>query len=97
MRVSSPPLLDWVAVPRARGYNVQLWNDGRKILSRWPRSSQLRLDGSWRFQGHMSRLARGESYTWYVWPRFKHGYGKMLGSSRFAFVRGSSRTVAGLS
>jgi hypothetical protein len=97
MRVSSPPLLDWVSVPRARGYNVQLWHDGRKILSRWPTASQLRLDGSWGYQGHAYRLKRGESYTWYVWPRFRHGYGKILGSSRFAFVRVSSRTITGLS
>jgi hypothetical protein len=97
MRVSSPPLLDWVSVPRARGFNVQLWHDGRKILSRWPASSQLKLDGSWQYQGRVCRLARGESYTWYVWPRFKHGYGKLLGSSRFAYVRGSSRAIAGLS
>ena len=97
MRVSSPPLLDWVSVPRARGYNAQLWHDGRKILSRWPASSQLKLDRSWQYQGRMCRLARGESYTWYVWPRFKHGYGKLLGSSRFAYVRGSSRAIAGLS
>ena len=97
MRVSSPPLLDWVGVPRARGYNVQVWHDGRKILSRWPASSQLKLDGSWQYQGRVCRLARGESYTWYVWPRFKHGYGKLLGSSRFAYVRGSSRAIAGLS
>lgn len=97
MRVSSPPLLDWVGVPRARGYNAQLWHDGRKILSRWPASSQLKLDGSWQYQGRVCRLARGESYTWYIWPRFKHGYGKLLGSSRFAYVRGSSRAIAGLS
>jgi hypothetical protein len=97
MRVSSPPLLDWVSVPRARGYNVQLWHDGRKILSRWPTSSRLRLDRSWRYQGSTSRLARGESYTWYVWPRFKRGYGKMLGTSRFAFVRTSSRSIPGVS
>jgi hypothetical protein len=89
MRVSSPPLLDWVGVPRARGYNVQLWHDGRKILSRWPTASQMQLDRRWSYQSRNSRLARGESYTWYVWPRFRHGYGKMLGSSRFAFVQGS--------
>ncbi len=97
MRVSSPPLLDWVGVPRARGYNVQIWHDGHKILSRWPASSQLKLDGNWQYQGRLCRLARGESYTWYVWPRFKRGYGKLLGSSRFAYVRGSSRAIAGLS
>jgi hypothetical protein len=97
MRVSSPPLLDWVDVRRARGYNAQLWHDGRKILSRWPTASRLRLDRSWRYQGRVYRLKRGESYTWYVWPRFKGGYGRMLGSSRFAFVRGPSRAIAGLS
>jgi hypothetical protein len=92
--VASPPLLDWVSVPRALDYNAQLWHNGRKILSRWPSASRLSVQRSWRFQGRAYRLQRGESYTWYVWPRFRSGYGRLLGGSRFVFVRASSRTVA---
>jgi hypothetical protein len=94
VRVASPPLLDWVSVPRALDYNAQLWHNGRKILSRWPSASRLSVQRSWRFQGRAYRLQRGESYTWYVWPRFRSGYGRLLGSSRFVFVRASARTVA---
>ena len=93
-RVASPPLLDWVSVPRALDYNAQLWHDGRKILSRWPSASRMSVQRSWRFLGRSYRLQRGESYTWYVWPRFRSGYGRLLGSSRFVFVRPSARTVA---
>jgi hypothetical protein len=93
-RLSSPPLLDWVDVPRARGYNVQLWRDGRKILSRWPHGSRLDLDLVWRYAGERRVLRRGESYAWFVWPRFLHGFGPLLGRSRFTFVRRPPDLVA---
>ena len=86
-RLSSPPLLDWVDVPGARGYNAQLWRDGRKILSRWPSSSRLDLDRTWSYAGKRRALRLGESYVWFVWPRFASGYGGMVGRSTFVFVR----------
>ena len=93
-RLSSPPLLNWVDVPGALGYNAQLWRDGRKILSRWPQRSRLDLDLAWTYAGKRRALRRGESYVWYVWPRFRGGYGAMLGRSGFTFVRRPPELVA---
>lgn len=93
-RLSSPPLLDWVDVPGARGYNAQLWHDGRKILSRWPRASRLDLDRVWWYAGKRRALRRGEPYVWYVWPQFQRGFGAMVGRSRFTFIRKPPELVA---
>ena len=92
-RVTSPPLLDWVDVRRVLGFNVQVWHEGRKILSRWPDGSRLQLERSWRYQGATYRLRRGEAYKVYVWPRFRKGYGRLLGRGGFTFVRSSSALV----
>ena len=47
-RVSAPPLLTWKAVRQATYYNVQLYYEGRKILSAWPKDprSSSRSRGS---------------------------------------------------
>jgi hypothetical protein len=92
-RVTSAPLLDWVDVPRARGYNAQVWHDGRKLLSKWPDNSRLQLHRGWRYQGTKYRLRRGETYKVYVWPRFRRGYGRLVGRGSFTFVRSSSGLV----
>jgi hypothetical protein len=47
----------------------------------------LQLDRSWRFQGTEYKLRRGETYKVYVWPRFRKGYGQLLGHGKFTFVR----------
>jgi hypothetical protein len=86
-RTSSPPLLDWITVSRAREYNAQVWHEGRKILSRWPDKSSLQLERSWRYQGAEYKLRRGETYKVYVWPRFRNGYGSLLGRGKFTFER----------
>ena len=87
-RVASPPLLDWVDVRRAREYNLQVWHDGRKILSKWPDASRWQLGRRWKYQGETHVLKRGESYRVYVWPRFRNGYGELLARGGFRFVRG---------
>ncbi|HXV56714.1 MAG TPA: hypothetical protein VD704_02505 [Gaiellaceae bacterium] len=86
-RRPSPPVLDWVDVGKARRYNVQLWLDGRKVLSRWPTESRYPLRSTWTYGGAQHRLHRGERYTWYVWPLFARGYGELLGRSTFTLVR----------
>jgi large repetitive protein len=77
-----PPLLDWVAVPRAGFYNAQLWRGGVKILSVFPRLSQYQLRRSWIYQGRRYWFSNGR-YTWYVWPHLPGRYGIMLGKSFF--------------
>jgi len=81
-RVSAPLLLNWVNVPGARFYNVQVWRDGRKVLTRWPRASEFQLHRTWTFAGRGYRLEPG-LYTWYVWPRFARRYGQMIGKNTF--------------
>jgi hypothetical protein len=76
--VTSPPLLEWVGVRGARRYNLQLWHDGRKVLSVFPLRNRYQLRRRWTFQGSVHRL-RPRRYTWYVWPRFRTRYGAMLG------------------
>jgi hypothetical protein len=84
--VKTPPLLAWVAVRDATYYNVQLFRDGRKVLSAWPKKNRLRLPRRWSFAGTRMRLSHG-TYRWYVWPGFgarrEARYGGMLGESTF--------------
>jgi hypothetical protein len=89
-RLREPPLLQWKRVKGARYYNVQLFRDSRKILTRWPRVTRLQLTRSWRFAGRRRRLVPG-TYTWYVWPGFgrraERRYGAVLGSRTFTITR----------
>lgn len=88
-RVRGTSVLRWRAVRKARFYNVQVYRNGRKILSRWPKRPRMRLGRSWTYQGRRFRLKRGV-YVWYVWPAFgvpaNPRYGKMLGGSSFRVV-----------
>jgi hypothetical protein len=89
-RLEGPPLLLWKPVKRAAYYNVQLFRNGRKLLSRWPASTRLRLGERWRFDGGWRQLGPGR-YRWHVWPgygkRAERRYGKRLGTSTFTVVR----------
>jgi hypothetical protein len=80
------PRLDWQGVKGADYYNVQLFRNGRKILSAWPRFSRLQLHKQWRYAGKKRKLAPG-TYHWYVWPgyggRAAHRYGKLIAQKRF--------------
>jgi hypothetical protein len=87
--VSGPTMLAWRAVPRARFYNVQVYRNGRKVLSRWPLRPRFLLRRSWRHEGRTFRLRAGV-YTWFVWPAYgtkaNPRYGKLLGQSSFRVV-----------
>jgi hypothetical protein len=89
-RLTSPPLLAWTQVPKATYYNVQLYRDGRKILTAWPTGTSFRIQSSWTYAGRTYRLTPG-SYRWYVWPglgpRSANRYGKLLGARSFAVIR----------
>ncbi|HXV57935.1 MAG TPA: HYR domain-containing protein [Gaiellaceae bacterium] len=84
--VHAPPLVDWTSVRRATYYNMQVWRDGRKILSVWPLRSRYRLRSTWTFRGKRYSLAEGRT-TVYVWPGFGSKaavrYGGLLGWTTF--------------
>jgi hypothetical protein len=85
-RISAPPLLTWAAVPQATYYNVQIYRDGKKVLTAWIRHPKLRLAKSWRYEGRRYALSPGV-YRWYVWPGFDlpaaNRYGKLVGTRTF--------------
>jgi hypothetical protein len=85
-RLSGPPLLRWRTVAKARYYNVQLFRNGKKVLSAWPTRPRYQLRRSWRYAGHRHRLTRG-TYRWYLWAgygaRSARHYGGLLGQRSF--------------
>jgi len=87
--VAAPPLLTWTAVRNARYYNVQLFRNGRKILSVWPRVARYQLHKRWQFHGKRYRL-KPAKYRWHVWPgkgsRAANRYGEKIGKRSFAVV-----------
>jgi hypothetical protein len=89
-RLTKPPLLDWTEVPKATYYNVQLYRNGKKILTAWPTTTSFRVEQSWRFDGRVQRLSPGR-YRWFVWPGFgqrsANRYGKLVGSRVFVVTR----------
>ena len=85
-RVRIAPLLAWKRVGKARLYNVQLYRNGKKILTLWPKQARLRLPSSWVYAGRAQSLTPGV-YTWYVWPYTNGRYGKLLGSRKFTRLR----------
>jgi hypothetical protein len=89
-RQTNPPVLRWTPVRRASYYNVQLFRNGRKVLSAWPTEASFRLKKRWTYLGQGRRLAPGR-YRWLVWPGFgprsKSDYGKRLGPTSFRVSR----------
>jgi hypothetical protein len=85
-------LLRWVPVRKAAFYNVQLFRNGRKILSAWPVKTRLRLRKTWKWDGRRRTLVPG-TYRWFVWPAYKRKgavrYGKPLGFSDFVVASGA--------
>ena len=88
--ISAPPLLTWSVVPKATYYNVQLYRDGKKILTAWTKHPKLRLEKSWKYQGRAYALTPGV-YRWFVWPGLllpsANQYGKLVGSRTFVITQ----------
>ena len=79
----------WRATKGARFYNLQVYRNGRKILSVWPVKARFKMRARWKFAGKSYRLRAG-TYTWIVWPAFGRAssprYGKALGQRSFRYV-----------
>jgi hypothetical protein len=90
MALRQPPVLRWTPVRRATYYNVQLFRDGRKVLSAWPEKARYQLKKRWSYGGKRRRLAPGK-YRWLVFPgygpRSKSNYGERLGPTSFRIRR----------
>jgi hypothetical protein len=84
--LARPPLLRWRTIARASYYNVQLFRNGKKLLSAWPTKPQYQLRSKWRYHGKRHRLVKG-TYRWLLWAgygkRSEHRYGKLLGRRTF--------------
>jgi hypothetical protein len=87
--LGAPVKIDWTGVRDASYYNMQVWRQGRKILSVWPLRSQFRLRSSWTYNGKRYVLTP-DRYSVYVWPgygpKLKANYGPLIGWTAF-FVR----------
>jgi hypothetical protein len=94
VRPGQPPRLEWTPVRGARYYNLQLWRNGRKVLSTWPARPRFQLKRHWKFGGRSWRFEPGR-YRWLVWPGFgprsKGDYGRRIGPSTFRVGRPRSR------
>ena len=84
------PVLSWTKVAKAAYYNVQVFRNGRKVLTAWQTEPSFQLQRSWRFAGTTHRLTPS-TYRWYVWPGFgprsANRYGKLVGTHRFTVLR----------
>jgi hypothetical protein len=90
LKRGKPPVLKWTPVRRATYYNVQLFRDGKKVLSAWPEKARYQLNKRWTYGGKRRRLVPGK-YRWLVFPgygpRSKSNYGERLGPTAFRIRR----------
>ena len=79
-KAATLPVLSWKRQVRAGYYNLQLFRNGHKLLSAWPKVNHYTLKATWRYRGHTYKLTSGR-YRWYVWPgygpRTRHRYGRL--------------------
>jgi hypothetical protein len=89
-RVSAPVILRWRATRGATFYNVQLYRNGKKVLSEFPGREKLIVPSAWKYGGKAHGLAKGR-YDWFVWPgrgtRRKPHFAPMEGFNSFVVVR----------
>ena len=88
-RVSAPVILRWRRGGGATFYNVQLYQNGKKVLSAFPGRTKLIVPSAWKYGGKTRRLAAGR-YEWFVWPargtRRKPHFAPMEGFNSFVVV-----------
>ena len=65
-----PPVLRWTPIRGARYYNVQLFRNGRKVLSAWPTQARLKLKRSVEVRRQARALRGGRvQVARMAWPR----------------------------
>lgn len=85
------PIVRWPAVAGAKYYNVQLFINGKKVLSAWPKVARYNMPTKWTYNGKRYRMPRGVRVRWYVWPAFgttsKPKFGTLIGTARFTLTK----------
>ncbi len=86
-KLHAPVAFHWMPIYGATYYNLQLFLNGKKVLSVWPHSTSFTLARHWKWGGKIRHLVAGEHYTWFIWPgigpRKQDKYGKLEGFSSF--------------
>ncbi|HEY6760595.1 MAG TPA: hypothetical protein VI318_13945 [Baekduia sp.] len=86
-------VLRWKAQPRAAYYNIQLYRNGKKLLSAWPTKNHYTLHETWRYAGRTHHLTAGR-YRWYVWPgygrRTERRYGRLLDKGAVSITKATN-------
>lgn len=84
--VTAPPRVRWSEVRNATYYNLQIFRNGRKVLSVWPKRPKFRLREQWNYRGRLERMKAGD-YQVFVWPGLgpfaNQRYGRRVGTLRF--------------
>lgn len=80
-KVESAPRLTWKAKDGTAYYNVQVFRDGKRVLTDWPAQASLRLPAN---------LLEPGTYTWFVWPALKGKgsgatFGELIGRATFVY------------
>jgi hypothetical protein len=74
--------LTWKKPKRASYFNVQVYLGSKRVTQAWPKSPSFKIP--------RSKLQRGKTYTWYVWPgvgaKAAGRYGTMIGKSTFKYL-----------
>jgi hypothetical protein len=82
--VSGTARLSWRPLKGTVYYNVQLYQGHTRVATAWPRTS------SWVVP--TSKLKKGQTYTWYVWPgvgpKIAGRYGTLIGKASFTYAGG---------
>ena len=79
--VVTAPRLSWTATEGTAYYNVQIFRNGRRILTDWPAHASFKLP---------TALLEPGTYTWFVWPALKGKgsaatFGELIGRATFTY------------
>ena len=82
-RVVEAPRLSWKAREGTAYYNLQVFRDGKRILTDWPSTASFRLP---------ENLLEPGTYTWFVWPALKGKgaaatFGDLIGRATFVYAK----------
>jgi hypothetical protein len=82
-KVVEAPRLTWKAKDGTAYYNIQVFRDGRRILTEWPSTASFRLPET---------LLEPGTYTWFVWPALKGKgsaatFGDLIGRATFVYEK----------